>query len=342
MKKLRIGVIGLGIGKLYLDAIVQLKEAEIAAICDIDEKKLTAFSAEYGVAKAFTDYRKLLADPGVDAVCICSPDHFHLEMVTAALEAGKDVLCEKPLALHTAECAEMIAAAKRCGKRLMVGQVCRFAPGFAKAKELVAGGVIGDLFFAESEYAHDYSDIGGWRKEPDNLRHGVTGGGCHAVDLLRWIVGNPTEVFSYSNKKVLTDWPCDDMSISLLKFSGNVIGKVYISTGCKREYTMRTVLYGTKGTIVVDNTSSTMSLFLEEFGGETKFFGRDMHRIEHRIPVSVNNHNITAEVSLFCDILLHDKPLTIPAEEGAATVAVCEAIIRSAESGKPEPVVYLQ
>ncbi len=342
-KALGLGVIGLGTGRRYLAAIRQMRDARLISVCDIDAARLAQYAAEYGPVEAVADYREMLKNPAVDAVCVCSPDHFHTEMVLAAFAAGKDVLCEKPLALHSDECEIMIKAARKAGRQLMVGQVCRLTPAFVKAKEIVDSGMIGELSFVESEYAHDYSHMGAcWRSDPAVMRHGVTGGGCHAVDLLRWIAGDPVEAFAYSNKKTLVDWPCDDTAIGVLKFPNNVMGKVFVSTGCKRNYTMRTVLYGTKGTVIVDNKSNTMSLFLEKLGDTDKLLGTSMKNVELKIPVTIADHNVQAELQIFCDVLLRGAPNTIPAEEGAATVAVCEALIRSAASGKPEEVKYLK
>ena len=288
MKRLKLGIIGLGIGRYYLDALRQLREAEAVAVCDIDAGKLAQCGEDFGISHRYTDYRELLADPAVEAVCVCTPDMLHCEMVTAALEAGKDVLCEKPLSLHSEECRRMMQTAERTGRKLM-----------------------------------------------------VAGGGCHAVDLLRWIAGDPTAVFAYSNRKCLVDWGCDDSAVALLKFPHDVMGKVYVSTGCKRNYTMRTVIYGTKGTVIVDNTSDTLSLFVSQLQGADRLMGVSMRKIEHKIPVAVSSHNFLDELRLFADILLNGGEVTIPASEGAATVAVCEAIIRSAESGQEEAVRYL-
>lgn len=336
---LNVAVVGLGTGRRYLDALRDLPCARLAAVCDVNGEKLDRYAAYGGTP--YTDYAKMLECEALDAVCICTPDHFHRDMVLAAFEKGIDVICEKPLALHQNECEEMLRAAKEKGRILSVGQVCRFTPAFVKAKELVDAGVIGELAFAESEYAHDYSHMGTcWRSDPAIARHGVTGGGCHAVDLLRWIVGDPTEVFAYANKKTLTDWPCDDTAIGVLKFPNNVIGKVFVSTGCKRNYTMRTLLYGTKGTIIVDNKSNTMSLFVEKLGDVETLAGAKMKDVELKIPVTVADHNVKGELQLFFDVLLNGAENVITGEEGAATVAVCEALIRSTETGKPEAVHY--
>ena len=154
----------------------------------------------------------------VDAVVVATPDQLHREMTMAALGAGKHVLCEKPMALTLEDCQAMIDASRNTDRKLMIGQICRFTPGFMRAKQLIDNGEIGELFFVESEYAHDYSKIPGtfsnWRLDP--LRHGFLGGGCHAVDLVRWIAGNPYEVAAFANKKMLTDWPTDDCTIAIM------------------------------------------------------------------------------------------------------------------------------
>ena len=153
---LNLGVIGLGIGRSHALAMMRCGKARVVAICDTDPVRMDKVAAELGgeVAK-YTDYRDLLRHAGLDGVCVASPDQYHRDMVCEALDLGLHVLCEKPLALHADECREMIAKAKQVGKRLMVGQVCRVAPGFALAKKIIDEGVIGDIFFIESEYAHD-------------------------------------------------------------------------------------------------------------------------------------------------------------------------------------------
>ena len=338
---LKLGIIGLGVGVSHLKGVLRISNATVKAICDTDPQKLKKVAEQYGIRESSSDYRTMLADPEIDGVCVATPDHLHLQMVCDALRAGKHVLCEKPLSLHSDECKEMIRVAEETGKLLMVGQVCRMSPGFIAAKKLIDDGTLGEVYFIESEYAHDYSAINGWRKEPALQRHPVTGGGCHPVDLVRWLTGSdPCEVFSYSTHRALPDWPCDDSTIAVLKFHSGLAGKIYVSTGCKRNYTMRTVIYGTKGTVIVDNTTPHLSLFTECFGGLDAFSGKKMKEIEHRIPVRVDNHNFGDEIAEFCSCIESGLPPKISAEEGRKAVAVCEAIIRSSATGLPEQVLY--
>ena len=103
--------------------------------------------------------RALAADPEVEAIYIATPNTLHYENCKLCLEQGKHVLCEKPLALLGEDLNAIVAASRASDKKLMVGQICRFTPGFAKAKELIDAGELGDIYYVESEYAHDYQDI---------------------------------------------------------------------------------------------------------------------------------------------------------------------------------------
>ncbi len=327
MKPIRVAVVGLRFGMAHIEGALGCG-AEIAAICDCNEDNLRFAGERYSIPeeKRFADYRALLSRGDIDAAVIAVPDQWHRELTCAFLRAGKHVLCEKPMALTREDTMAMVRAADETGRKLMVGQICRFTPAFEKAKALVESGVLGELYFLESEYAHDYMKIvDNWRADP--LRHGVIGGGCHAVDLLRWLGGDPVEVFAYGTKRLLPQVPYDDATVAVLKFGENTMGKVFVSTGCKRDYTMRTVLYGTKGTLICDNTSPTMTLFTAGEDG--------MAHAPEIIGVEVNNHNAVREFEAFAEAVAGDAPVLTDAREGAKTVAVCHAIIESARTGKP-------
>ena len=330
-KKLRFAVIGCSpsMAVSHMEGVISAG-AELYALCDSAQERLDAAVEKFAPVRSTLDYKELVNDENLDAVIIVTPDQFHREMVNAFLRAGKHVLCEKPLALTVEECEDMLKTEKETNKLLMVGQVCRVAPGFVKAKELIDAGAIGELTFIESEYAHDYSIARGyndWRVDP--RRHGVIGGGCHAIDLLRWIAGDPTEVFAKANHKVLTDWPVDDTTIAVYQFPNDVIGKVFVSIGCKRAYTMRSVFYGTKGTIITDNTSKVLTLYNGEKYTEPQ-----------TIDVLVDNHNVKGEIIEFIDAIRNNKPSPVSAYDGASTVAVCCATVESTKTGKPVEIKY--
>ena len=326
-KKLKVANIGLKFGMSHIEGALAYDGAEIAAICDCNEENLRFAGERYGIPeeKRFTDYRAIVNDPAIDLVTVAVPDQLHRQISCELLQAGKHVLCEKPLALTREDTDAIIRAADGSKAKFMVGQICRFTPAFEKAKALIEEGTIGEVYFIESEYAHDYMYLlENWRSDP--LRHGVIGGGCHAVDLIRWLVGDPVEVFAYGTHKLLPQVSYDDATIAIMKFDENTAGKVFVSTGCKRDYTMRTLVYGTKGTIICDNTSPEMTLYTVGENG--------MATEPQKIAVEVNNHNAGKEFEVFASAILNDEPVLTDAREGAKTVEVCRAIVEASVTGK--------
>lgn len=344
-RKVKFGVVGASpMGMNHIRSIFHHPKLELVAICDKEKDRVEAAGAETGVTALYTDWHDLIADPNVEAVVLCIPDGWHAEMTEAALAAGKDVLCEKPMALTMEECERMRNAEKKYGNKLMVGQLGRCCPAFRLTKELIDRGEIGELYFVESEYAHDYLHARGmddWRV--DARREPYIGGGCHAVDLLRWIAGNPTEITAYSNHKCLTDWPVNDCTISILRFPNNVIGKVFVSIGCKRDYTMRSCFYGTKGTIICDNTSNHITIYKEDLNSKDSIFTgthANTKVIPVQLPVTISNHNTYSELEGFAESIVNDTPVPCSSYDGECTVTVCIAAMESARSGKPVVIQY--
>ena len=334
-KKIRFAVVGVnGLGKAHIKGIELNSDiAELACVCDIVPEYAKECGERNGVPY-YTDFYEMIKVGGFDCVILVTPDYVHREHAVAACEAGYHVLCEKPIAQTYDDCKAMVDTAKRTGVKFMTGQVCRKAPGFVKAKELVDAGEIGELFYVESEYAHDYQFLGkAWRWDPVNLRYSIIGGGCHAIDLLRWIAGNPERVMALANRKVLTDWPVDDCTIAIMQFPNNVVGKIFCGIGVKRNYTMRTCLYGTKGTIICDNTSPSIKLYRHALTDN----GKHLYPADE-IKVEINNHNVGSEIRDMAMAILNDTALECDAVEGSNTVAVGLAAVESAAKGG-EPVV---
>ena len=333
-KKLVVGVIGLGMGAGHLKGAIACG-AEIGLICDTDEARLNKVGDENGIPKEkrVTDYMQIVNDEHINTVIIATPDQQHREQIEACLEAGKHIMCEKPLALNREDIDAIVKAVSEHPEcKFMIGQICRFTPAFVMAKKIIDEGRIGELYFAESEYAHDYQhmfekDPKNWRSDPE--RNGVVGGGCHAVDLLRWLIGSdPYEIYAYGTHKLLPWVDYDDTNIAIMKFQNEVAGKVFVSTACKRNYTMRTCVYGTKGTLIFDNTSDTMQMFLADENG---------HHISKKpilIPIDVNNHNATAEFREFADCLTTGRRIETSVYEGAKTVIACLGIVEASKSGR--------
>jgi len=330
--KMKVGVIGLRMGRAHLEGYLQNPNTEVHAICDTNPETLKDVQKRYSVPVASPDYRDLVRMSELEIISVASPDFYHREQSVEALLAGKHVLCEKPLALTLGDCREIVQAVRKSGRKFMVGQVVRFSPGFALTKEIIDSGEIGELFFVESEYAHDYrvaTGVGNWRKDPKRPREPFIGGGCHAVDLLRWIAGDPLEVFALANHKCLPDWPVNDATIAVYKFQNGLMGKVFCSIGCVRPYTMRSVFYGTKGTIISDNTSPAIQLCAQ------RYCKAKAHYSFAEIPVNVSSHNVSSEIDYFVERILGNLPLDMDAVEGSKTVASCLGAVISAKEGRP-------
>ena len=335
MKKYKVGVIGLQMGRAWSRAALENPYCTLSVVYDRDKKTCRAVADEFHTQAAQSEKEFFSSD--TDIVVVATPDHFHAPHCIGALSKGKHVVCEKPLAPTVKECKKIIRAVRKHRKFFMVGQVCRFAPGFKTAKKLIDDGEIGEVAFIESEYAHDYTHAPGkdnWRKDPKIKREGFIGGGCHALDLVRWLVGDPTEVFCYTNRKLLSDWPTDDTGVAIFKLKNNIIGKVFVSIGAKREYTMRTVIYGTNGCIICDNTSPTIKLYKDDY---LKISGTNKFR---KVPVNIESHNVSDELDEFVTFLKKGRQSPTDVYEGTKTVAMGEAALKSARTGRPVKIMY--
>ena len=240
MKIYKTGIMGLGMGTAWAKAAHLLENTKLTMVYDPNYEKNPRIEREFyeNSGAIIAKSEDVIYKAGLDIIIVASPDHFHSGQSVKALNSGANVICEKPLAPTVADCKKIIRAVKQSGKFFMTGQVCRYAPGFILAKRLVDEGRIGAIAFIESEYAHDYTMAFGynnWRKDPKIKREGIIGGGCHAMDLVRWMAGNPREVCCYTNRTLLADcdWPTDDTGIIIAKFPNNVIGKIFVSVGVK-------------------------------------------------------------------------------------------------------------
>ncbi len=196
MANLRIGFIGCGgiANQKHFPGMAQQAGVDLVAFCDLIIERAEEAAKQYGTpdAKVYTDYRQLLADPSIDAVHVLTPNVSHSEITVAALDAGKHVLCEKPMAISSAEAKEMLAARDRSGKLLTIGYQYRHFHDHAVAKKVVDEGWLGDVYYAEATYIRRRG-VPTWGVFTDKSKQG--GGalidiGTHALDLTLWLMGN--------------------------------------------------------------------------------------------------------------------------------------------------------
>ena len=189
----RVAVIGCGAqGRNHLNAYRAQEGVEIVAICDLSDERREAAARKYGVVEQFADYRELLAAGSYDLVSICTMPVSHCEMVTAALQAGANVICEKPMALNLAEAVKMANAAKAADRFLTLGFNMRFLPGAQVLRKYVADGHLGRPICSRAWTVA--TDIPWWGK---HYVKEISGGGVlastavHILDLALWVSGGP-------------------------------------------------------------------------------------------------------------------------------------------------------
>lgn len=338
-KTIRFAVVGVGgIGQGHVSAVLNIPDATLAAVCDPQGEAVWDHRKEWFPndmipdVPVYTDYEQMLQREQLDAVIISSPDATHCPYAIKAFQAGLDVLCEKPLTFTNEEAVEMLRTAKKYGRRFFVGQICRFSPAFRKAKELLDSGIIGQVFCVESQYVHGCHEklpANNWRKNPP--RPATSCGGCHAIDLVRYLVGDPEEVFAYGNRMCRTDWQVEDCSETVMRFPSGAIGRVLTSLGNIYKYSMKTVIYGTKGTIEANNVSDIVSVY-------TRNEQKEVSEVQYK--VNINSHNAVEEIQDMCSAILYGTPVCHEGIEGAKTVFVCNAAISSIASGKSEKLDF--
>jgi UDP-N-acetylglucosamine 3-dehydrogenase len=180
---LRIGVIGLGwFGEIHCEAIIGIPNLELAALCTRTPERLKAMADKFGVRKAVTDYRKLLDDPEIDAVSIVTMWDQHLEPTIAALEAGKHVFLEKPIASTGPDADAITAASKKAKGILQIGHICRFNPRYRMAKQAIAEGRIGKIVSLASRR----NIPAAWTPTILNKIGPIVGDAIHDTDLMLW------------------------------------------------------------------------------------------------------------------------------------------------------------
>ena len=178
---LRVGVVGLGVGRRFVEAFAAHPHTRVAAICAKEADVLAATAKAHDVSRTYANFADTVADPNIDLLVIATPHALHAPMAVAALRAGKHVVVEKPMCISLQECESMIRAVEESGKILAVDQVLRFYPYYQSLKEHVAGGGLGEVYYAEADYLHNTARLirqrTVWRGEAEHSHYPILGGG---------------------------------------------------------------------------------------------------------------------------------------------------------------------
>lgn len=193
MSKLKISIIGSGsISESHLHAYEQNTDCQLWAICDVNGERARKTAQQFNIPHVYTDYRELLRDPNIDALSICTWNNTHAEISIAALEAGKHVLCEKPLCKTVEEALLIEEVVRRTGKLLQVGYVRRHAPNIAVLKKFIDAGELGEIYYAKASLLRRLGNPGGWFSDKERSGGGpLIDIGVHVIDLCWYLMGKP-------------------------------------------------------------------------------------------------------------------------------------------------------
>lgn len=341
-KKVRIGVIGTGgiANGAHLPGYSQIPDdCEIFAICDIDPAALEKTSAKYpNVQHKFEDYKQLLAMPEIDAVSVCTPNYVHYQPTIDALNAGKHVLCEKPIALNAQQGADMVAAAKKNGKFLQIGYNSRFQPSNQALKRFIDAGELGDIYYARAQ-ALRVRGIPGWGVFIDKAKQG--GGplidiGVHMLDLTLWFMGHPKpvaasgvtyqqfgkrdDVVGFMGQWDYKNFTVEDMAAALIRFDNGatiVLESSFVAN--LKDEVQNVTLLGSAGGAEAYPFSITQERHRSVFTYSPKIPGGN----------NINTHH--AEMKAFVECVRDNKPPLVTGEHGLMVAKIMDAIYQSAE-----------
>lgn len=306
-------------------AIRASSNGDLVAVASRDGERARAFAAEYDIPRHHGSYESMIEDPDLDALYIPLPNGLHREWTIRALEAGKHVLCEKPLALDANECEEMAAAADAADRLLMEGFMYRFHPRTERVVAMLGDGAVGDLRTIRSAFTFRLTKPDNIRLDPELGGGALMDVGCYCVNVSRILAGRePEEVCATAR---WTDRGVDDELTGVLRFEGGLTAHFDCSLTMERSEFYEAA--GTDGHLRVE------SAFLPGTG--------DVVVEEHRGRDGVTEHPVGGAdeyrlmVEHFASAVLDGTSLRYDAREAAANMRVIEALYRSARSGgRPE------
>lgn len=347
MSKVKIGIIGVGsIAESHINAYLKNPDAELYAFCDINESRLKEMGEKYGVTHLFTDKDEMLALSEIDAVSICVWNSQHAPCTIAALNAGKNVLCEKPMAMSAKEAEEMKAAADKNGKLLMIGFVRRYGNDSKIMQDFIKNDYFGDIYYAKATYLRRDGNPGGWFGDKSRSGGGpLIDLGVHVIDLVRFLSGNPKPISVYgaafqklfdrkgsigapkylsssSSKNDICD--VEDLASAMIRFDNGEVLAVEASFSLNIKNDTGTIeMFGTKA-------GAKLNPELEIFGDICNY----QSNISLAAPSSLSFGGLFEnEINHYIDCILNGTKCISPAEDGIVMMQILDAIYESAATG---------
>ncbi len=313
-----------------IPAIQSAPNCNVAAIASRDADRARAVADSLGIAKAYGSYEELLADPSIEAIYNPLPNHLHVPWSIKAMEAGKHVLCEKPIALTSLEAEQLLEVRERTGKLVAEAFMVRFHPQWLRAREIVQSGQIGEVKAIQTFFSYFNAD-------PKNVRNMATIGGgglydigCYAITTARFIFASEPErvIGSFEND---AEFGTDRLCAALAAFPG---GR-QLSFICSTQLVpyQKVQICGTKGRIEIDipfnaPTRATCCIFVDD-GSDLAGSGIR----SERFPLC---NQYALQASAFAQAVLGNAPWPYPIEDALCNMRIIDALFRSGESGKWE------
>jgi len=357
MEQVRWGIVGFGnMGAMhcqYLNA-GEIEGAVLTAICDIKEERLEEAKKIYGDSvKTFTTHKEMFESGLVDAVIVATPHYFHPPICIDALNAGINVISEKPIGVYTKQAEELIEVAKKSDKLfgLMFNQ--RTNPIYIKARELVQGGELGELkrcvwIITDWYRTQAYYNSGGWRATWEGEGGGVTLNQCpHQLDLWQWIFGMPTKITAQCFEGKYHDIEVED-DVSVLANYANGATGVFVTTTGEYPGTNRLEISGDLGRLIIENDKKQDKYVMKftKLGqaerewcyiDENGFRGPSVEFFDEEVDYSdcaVHKFQHKGITQNFTNAILKGEKLLAPGEEGINGLRISNAIFLSSWLGK--------
>jgi predicted dehydrogenase len=355
-KRIKIGIIGSGgIAGAHVKAYKELDYVDIVAVADVVPGRAEQFIAkwELGFAGAYDDHRKLL-ELDLDGVSICTPNVAHYQTTIDALNAGKQVMLEKPMSVTLEQAIEMVQTAKKTGNMLNVGFQPRYDPNMAMLKDLVQSGQLGDVYYVETGGGRRRGMPGGTFIREDLAGAGAIADiGCYSLDMAMNTLGNPkpVTVSAYTSNHFGTNrkyhpeadrFQVEDFGAALVRFDNGLVMNFKISWAMHMDTLGATMFLGTDAGLKVTPAGKGpwSGVWDGSVGSVTMFHDIAGHHTESPIPTIEHKKNLFHEkVRDFVEAVRDGRPAPIPGEQIVRNQAVIDGILRSAAAKREVEVV---
>jgi 1,5-anhydro-D-fructose reductase (1,5-anhydro-D-mannitol-forming) len=327
----RFGIAGFGLHAVrrLMPGFALARSCRVTALSRRDMAKAKAASAEYKIPLVFSSTADLCRSPEVDAVLVTTPNSLHLSDVLTAVDAGKPVLCEKPMGMNAAECKQMVEAARASKVLLGVAHIFRFEDSTAHLKERIASGQIGRPIFARSEFSYPGKNHARtWLNDAKVAGSGPIGDvGVHCIDTLRYILRDEVVRVSAHGMWDAVSGEVEAAAVLSLEFSRGTLGTVLVST--RADYRTPIEFVGEDGVLRADDgltVDRPITLNLRRNGSIVES------------EVISNQYAYARQVDMFAAAVRGEAAFPVPGEEGWQNQEVLDAALRSLKSGKAEEV----